>query len=105
MIDSNSVAALQDFLESKGTSLRPYGSAEFALQRKDAILFLDLIEKVNGQPLGIEVWKRVANGLSIDALGGWYSDSASHADNLASASEFVCGPLVSDDDLFTIQFD
>lgn len=105
MIDSNSAAVLQNFLKLRGLSLAPYGSAEFALCRSDAILFFDLLEHARGQALGIEVWKRVGMDLAIDSLGGWYSDAVGRAENIESAREFIRDSLVSDEDLFTIQFD
>jgi hypothetical protein len=95
---------LQEFLQAKGFSLAPYGSAEFALDLPNAIEFIDMLDELGRSPLGIEVWRRIAGEPAIQSLHGWYSESSNPHTNIASAREFIHGPLALADDLYCIQY-
>jgi hypothetical protein len=96
--------SINAFLETRGVSLMQFGSAEFAISRADAILFLDLLDGMGKKPLGMETWRRLGEKFTVDSLGGWYSNKSTTRDNLKSAKEFLCNELIADNNFVTIQF-
>jgi hypothetical protein len=96
--------SLDAFLRQRGVALEEYGSAEFAVSKADALLFLDMLDASGVMPLGLEVWKPSGDRLDIDALSGWYAEGKNQYENAESARAFLLSELVSETDMLTIQF-
>lgn len=94
---------IASFLASHGVSLAEYGSLEVGLCRSNANFFLEILRKAKRTPLGIELWKRTANKISLDALNGWYTTSEDVKRNFEGAKQFL-EEAGTDDELFTIQY-
>jgi hypothetical protein len=96
---------LNEFLRTNGISLASGGSAEFAVDLINARAFIEMLDDLGGNPLGIEVWRWVAGDLAIQSLDGWYSESGDPQVNIESAKEFIFGPSTRPGDLYSIQYD
>lgn len=99
----NSKNFINEYLRNRGTSLQEFGSAEFAIDRANAIHLLDLMDDGTLKISGIEVWKREGEKCKIDSLGGWHSSDITVEAATLSARKFLL-EQVHADELVTLQF-
>ena len=101
---SKTVTILNEFLLRRGVSLAEAGSAEYGIQKIDAIDFFNLLKKLDVMPLVIEVWKIKGWMYRIEPLSGGHSTGNDKLENFNSALDYVLTASLNSDDLQTVRF-
>lgn len=104
-MDNSQRRALNDFMNTHGRSLEEYGSLERAYTKEEAILFIQLIRKLDGSILGLDFWRKEGQRYRLDSLASWAADESDSQGSYAEAINTIETMRLSDEDLFTLQFD